>query len=203
MSLDQLLAFNAVLLAAILSPGPAFLLLIRTALAEGRRAGIATGIGLALMASTWTLCALLGLSALFALVPWLYMVVKIAGALYLLHLAIKTWRAARTPLSGDVRPAHHALREGILVNALNPKSVMFSAAVLVVVFPAEISLAAKAVVVANHLIVEIVAYGGLAVLLSTPAISARYLGAKLWFDRVAALTLGALGLRLLMSRAAP
>ncbi len=139
MTIDQIIAFNVVLMAAILSPGPAFLLLIRTALAEGRRAGIATGVGLAAMASVWTLSALLGLDALFTLVPWLYTFVKFAGACYLLYLAYKTWRTARVPLQSDVRPARHAFREGVLVNALNPKSVMFAAAVLVVVFPAEIS----------------------------------------------------------------
>lgn len=203
MTIDQIIAFNVVLMAAILSPGPAFLLLIRTALAEGRRAGMATGVGLAAMASVWTLSALLGLDALFTLVPWLYTFVKFAGACYLLYLAYKTWRTARVPLQSDVRPARHAFREGVLVNALNPKSVMFAAAVLVVVFPAEISLGAKGFVVMNHFAVEVIVYGALATILSTPAISQRYLKAKVIFDRIAALALGGLGLRLLISRAAP
>ena len=65
MSALDLLAFNAVLAAAILSPGPALLFALRTALADGRGAGIAAGLGLGLVAALWTLAALLGLEALF------------------------------------------------------------------------------------------------------------------------------------------
>ncbi|WP_425039307.1 hypothetical protein [Primorskyibacter sp. S187A] len=46
MGWEHLVAFNITLLAAILSPGPAMLYFIRTTLAEGRRAGIFTVLGL-------------------------------------------------------------------------------------------------------------------------------------------------------------
>jgi threonine/homoserine/homoserine lactone efflux protein len=69
MSLGHLIAFNVALLAAILSPGPAFLIAVKTTLSAGRKAGIAVGGGLGLMASTWTLLALLGLDAVFVLFP--------------------------------------------------------------------------------------------------------------------------------------
>lgn len=200
MTLTHILAFNLALLAAMASPGPAFLLLVRTALAEGRLAGILTGCGLTIVASGWTLAALLGLSGIFAVVPWLYMVTKIAGALYLIHIAWRTWRDARAPLTADVRPARHAFRDGMIVNLLNPKAVLFSGAVLVVIFPPSLTVAQKLFVAGNHLVVEIVVYALLATVLSTPAISRRYLAAKAWLDRAAALALGALGLRLLVSR---
>lgn len=200
MTLEQFAAFNVALLAAMLSPGPAFLLLVRTALAEGRLAGIATGCGLGLMAAMWTLLALLGLEAIFTVVPFLYVAAKILGAGYLLYLAVRTWQNARSPLTVEVRPARHAFRDGILINLANPKSVLFAAAVLILIFPADTTLVQKGLVFANHLVVEIVVYAILATVLSTPQVTRQYLRAKAMLDRFAALVMGALGIRLLFSR---
>lgn len=197
----DLLAFNAVLAAAILSPGPALLFALRTALADGRAAGIAAGLGLGLVAGLWTLAALLGLEALFLLFPWAYLALKIAGAAYLVHIAWKTWRAARAPLAEAARrPRGRAFLDGILINLGNPKSVLFAASVLVVIFPKGLAAGEIALIVGNHMIVEWVFYAGFATLLSGAQARRAYLGAKSWIDRAAALMLGALGLKLLLSR---
>ncbi|NQY60215.1 LysE family transporter, partial [Cognatishimia sp.] len=82
----------------------------------------------------------------------------------------------------------------------NPKSVLFASAVLLVIFPQDITLADKAFVVVNHLIVEIICYAGFALLLSTPAARDSYLRAKTIMDRIAAGVMGALGVRLLLDR---
>lgn len=200
MTVESVVAFNLALLAAMASPGPALLVLVRTALAGGRTAGIAAGVGLAIVASGWTGAALLGLDAVFTLVPWAYAAAKVAGALYLLWFAWKTWRHERDPIAASPRLTAHAFRDGILVNLLNPKSVLFAAAVLVVVFPATLTPAEKGLVVLNHLAVEIAVYTALACLLASPPVSRRYLSAKRWLDRCTAIVLGALGLRLLTSR---
>lgn len=203
MGIEHLLAFNAALIAAVVSPGPALLVAIRTTLEAGRPAGIAIGCGLGLVAAGWTLMALLGLEGIFRLVPWGYAAVKTAGALYLIHIAIGTWRNARAGVAAEARPARgvrRALRDGALINLLNPKSVLFAAAVLVVIFPAGLSGAEMGIVVANHLAVELVFYGALAWVMSAESVRRRYLAAKLWLDRAAALVLGALGLRLLVDR---
>ncbi|MEL6219222.1 MAG: LysE family transporter [Pseudomonadota bacterium] len=200
MGAEHILAFNLALLAALVSPGPALLIAIRTTLVEGRLAGVATGCGLGLMAAIWTLTALLGLESLFRLVPWAYAAVKTAGALYLLWIAWKTWTGARDPLPEAGSVGRRAFRGGVLANLANPKSVLFSAAVLVVIFPRGLGVAETAVVVVNHFVVEVLFYGGLAVLLGSEAVSRRYLAAKATLDRITATVLGALGLRLLVER---
>jgi len=81
LTIEHVLAFNAALLVAILSPGPALLVAMQATLSAGRRAGMATGAGLGLMAATWTLFALLGLEAVFQYFPWAYGAAKTAGAL--------------------------------------------------------------------------------------------------------------------------
>lgn len=96
MDIQHLLAFNLALLVAIASPGPALLVAIRTNLGSGRRSGLAVGLGLGLMAATWTLMAILGLDSIFRLFPWLYATVKVAGAAYLLYVAFKMWRGLAT-----------------------------------------------------------------------------------------------------------
>ncbi len=200
MGIEHIIAFNLALLAAIVSPGPALLVAIRTTLSAGRRAGIALGCGLGLMAATWTLMALLGLEAVFRLFPLAYIVAKTAGALYLLYVAYTMWRSAREEIDTQVKPARRAFRQGFMINLLNPKSVLFAAAVLVVIFPPGMSLAENLTVVLNHVVVEISCYAFMAYGLSTKAVSERYLRAKVVLDRAAAAVLGILGLRLLTER---
>lgn len=197
----DLLAFNAVLAAAILSPGPALLFALRTALADGRGAGIAAGLGLGLVAALWTLAALLGLETLFVLFPWAYAALKFAGVAYLIYIAWNTWRAARQPVAeGARKPRGRALMDGVLINLGNPKSVLFAASVLVVIFPKGLSSLEVAIIVGNHMVVEWAFYAGFATLLSGAQARRAYLGAKPWIDRAAALLMGALGLKLLLSR---
>ena len=78
--------------------------------------------------------------------------------------------------------------------------MLFASAVLLVIFPQDITLADKAFVVLNHLIVEIICYTGFALLLSTPAARDSYLRAKTVMDRIAAGVMGVLGVRLLLDR---
>ncbi|WP_187429930.1 Threonine efflux protein [Roseobacter fucihabitans] len=200
MSVESLIAFNLVLMAAIASPGAALLYFIKTCVASGRAAGFATGLGLGLAAAGWTLAALLGLESLFALFPWAYTLLKITGALYLIWIAVQTWRHARDPVGEIDRPKGRALLSGLLVNIGNPKSMLFAAAVILVVFPQGLNAMEITLIVANHLALEVVFYGLFAVLLSSAPARRGYLNAKPILDRIAATLLGALGLRLLVER---
>lgn len=200
MDWSHLIAFNVTLAAAILSPGPAFLYLVRTALTGGFRAGMTAGAGLGLIAAGWTGAALLGLEVIFAIFPWAYVTLKLLGAGYLLWIAWGLWRHARTPLS-DSAPSHAgAFWGGALVNLGNPKSVLFASAVLVVIFPPGMAAWEKLAIVGNHLVVELVFYATISALMATRQARETYLRMKPVFDRVAAGVLAMLGLRLLFVR---
>lgn len=199
MEFGHVLAFNVALIAAIFSPGPAMLYFIRQTIVQGRRTGLYTVMGLGAMAAAWTALALLGLEAVFALFPWAYVAFKTLGAAYLIWIAYQIWVHARAPLGEAPKPPARAFLGGVLVNLANPKSVLFAASVLIVIFPSDMALAAKGWVVVNHLVVEWGIGGALVMLISSGAASERYLKAKPVFDRVAALVLGGLGLRLLLS----
>lgn len=201
MNAAHLIAFNLTLLAVLASPGPAMLVALRTTLIAGRRAGILLGLGLGTAAAVWTMLSLLGLNVVFTLFPWAYLTLKLTGAAYLIYLAFTIWRDARTPLETKVRAVqHHHILRGMLVNLSNPKSMLFASAVLVVIFPRDLALADKALIVANHMLVEWIAYAGFALALSTRPARDGYLRLKPVFDRVAATMLAVLGLRLLADR---
>ena len=200
MSIEVLLAFNLALLAAIVSPGPAMLVSIRTTLVHGRMAGIKTGLGLALMAAIWTMLALLGLNSIFELFPIAYIAMKTIGAIYLFYIAWNTWKNAKQPLESDIEIGKNHFRDGFLLNLSNPKSVLFAAAVLVLIFPPDLSLFDKGIIILNHFVVEIICYSVLAITMSTEAISKQYLKAKTWLDRFSAIVLSGLGLKLLVEK---
>ncbi|MFZ7093648.1 LysE family translocator [Primorskyibacter sp. 2E233] len=200
MDWTHLLAFNITLLAAMAIPGPALLYALRQSISGGFLTGAATGAGLGLMAATWTGAALLGLEAIFALVPWAFALMKIAGALYLIWIAYGLWRDARAPVGDSARPGARAFWGGVLVNLANPKSVLFAASVLVVIFPPDLPVGAKAMIVLNHFAVECCVYAAFAALLATPPARAGYLRLKPVIDRAAGALLGLLGLRLLFDR---
>lgn len=201
MEWTHLVAFNVTLLAAIAAPGPSLLYLTRTSMAHGRRAGIMAAFGLAVMAAAWTLAALLGLQVLFEVFPWAQIAMKTAGGAYLIWIAVRTWRSADTPLDAapDVASHKHFIG-GVLVNLSNPKSILFAGAVIVAIFPPVLSVGEKTTILFNHLAVELLIQPALAILLSTVAVRARYLGAKSTLDRIAGTVMGGLGLRLLLDR---
>ena len=200
MELAHLIAFNLALFAALISPGPAMLVAMRASLTGGGRTGVAVGAGLASMAALWTFAALMGLDAIFALFPWAYTSMKLAGGAYLIWIAVQSWRHATQNLDQTKVSTARSYLSGFLVNLGNPKSVLFAAAVLVVIFPPDLSKAQSLIIAANQLVVEFSFYTIFALVLSTPAVSQRYLRLKPMLDRLSAVVLGGLGLRLILSR---
>lgn len=200
MDWTHLLAFNLALLAAMAAPGPALLFALRQSVSGGFRTGVSTGLGLALIAALWTAAALLGLEAVFALFPTLFVTLKLVGAGYLIYVAYGLWRDARQPVADNAAPGARAFLGGVLVNLANPKSILFAASVLVVIFPADLTLSDKALITFNHFVVEAVVYALFAAALSSGPARAGYLRMKPVIDRVSGALLGLLGARLLLDR---
>ena len=198
MSIEHLISFNIALLVALVSPGPAMLVIIQTSLSAGRRAGIAAGCGLGLMAATWTMLALLGLEVIFQIFPWFYTTARFIGGIYLIYIAWKMWLGSRDEIKIKTKVVRRSFRQGIMINMLNPKSVLFAAAVLVVVFPNGITPFEGAIIALNQLAMETLFYTLLTIAMSARAIKTRYLDAKIYIDRTASFILAALGLRILI-----
>ena len=105
------------------------LLIATRSAAQGRLAGLATYLGIALGAYCHALAMAFGLSQLFLAVPTAYDAVRYAGAAYLLYLA---WQAIRSTgqstssrTNGKKLSSYTLLRQGLLTNVLNPKVALF------------------------------------------------------------------------------
>ena len=115
----------AVIIAAI--PGPGIFYVAARTLSVGRRAGIASTFGTALGGLVHVIAGGLGVSAIILASAQLFTVLKLAGALYLIWLGIRTIREAGhlpTEQTGAIG-FKRAFREGIVVEALNPKTATF------------------------------------------------------------------------------
>jgi threonine/homoserine/homoserine lactone efflux protein len=132
-----LLAFVAAVLLLAVIPGPVVVYLVTRTLAQGRAAGLASVAGAALGNLGNALAASLGLAALFALSSLAYTAVKLAGAAYLLWLALGALRqpaavqaSADAPPAPPAQPSRRLFRDGLMVALLNPKTTLFFAAFL-------------------------------------------------------------------------
>ena len=122
--------FSLFLLAALIVaaiPGPGIFYVAARTLSGGRRAGIASTFGTALGGLVHVIAGGLGVSAIILASAQLFTVLKLAGALYLIWLGIRTIREAGhlpTEQTGAIG-FRRAFREGIVVEALNPKTAAF------------------------------------------------------------------------------
>ncbi len=122
--------FTLFLLAALIVaavPGPGIFYVAARTLSGGKRAGFASTFGTALGGLVHVIGGALGVSAIILASAELFTVLKFAGALYLVWLGIKTFREARNLSQQPVVTAgtQQVFREGVLVEALNPKTAAF------------------------------------------------------------------------------
>jgi threonine/homoserine/homoserine lactone efflux protein len=121
----SLFLFAALLIAVI--PGPGMFYVAARTLAGGRQAGMASTFGTALGGCVHVVAGGIGISALILASAQLFTALKLVGAFYLVWLGIRTFRDAGRTLSEPVDTARpgQAFREGVLVEALNPKTAAF------------------------------------------------------------------------------
>ena len=122
--------FTLFLLAALVIaavPGPGIFYVAARTLSGGKRAGIASTFGTALGGLVHVIAGAVGVSALILASAELFTALKFAGALYLVWLGLKTFREARDllPQQAIAAGTQRVFREGVLVEALNPKTAAF------------------------------------------------------------------------------
>jgi threonine/homoserine/homoserine lactone efflux protein len=119
--------FLAAALLVAVTPGPGIFYVAARSLAGGRREGLASSVGLGLGGLVHVLAGAAGLSALVMASADAFTALKLAGAVYLIWLGIRTIRQARIELPREVRVtgAARAFREGVVVESLNPKTAAF------------------------------------------------------------------------------
>lgn len=125
--LSTILAFSAATIALLFIPGPAVVYILNRSVSDGRDVGLSAVLGLEVGDAIQATFAALGLSAVLAASASLFNIVKWAGVVYLLYVGIRTLLTQPSTLGVDhihVSRAQ-AFRQGIVVNALNPKTALF------------------------------------------------------------------------------
>nr|WP_249142038.1 LysE family translocator [Bradyrhizobium diazoefficiens] len=115
---------SALVIAAV--PGPGIFYVAARTLSDGRGAGFASTTGTALGGLVHVVAGSLGITAIILASANLFAAVKFVGAIYLVWLGIKTFRSAARALPAfESADGAHAFRDGVLVEALNPKTAAF------------------------------------------------------------------------------
>ncbi|HWS58197.1 MAG TPA: LysE family translocator [Actinotalea sp.] len=139
---ETLALFALAGIALVAAPGPAVTFILATTLRHGRGPGLAATAGVELGNTVHVLAAAVGVSAVVAASATAFSAIKVAGAAWLLWLAVRAW-GARTPgtlaqvAPPETAPAGSAtarraaqVRAGFLVGTLNPKTALFFLALL-------------------------------------------------------------------------
>ena len=129
----SLAVFVLAALALLVVPGPAVVYVVARSIHQGRRAGLASVLGIHVGTLVHIAAATLGLSALVVSSAVAFTAVKIAGALYLVGLGLWTLfsRHSETDVAlGGEANLRRAFAQGIVVNVLNPKTALFFLAFL-------------------------------------------------------------------------
>jgi threonine/homoserine/homoserine lactone efflux protein len=192
-----------------ITPGPDTMYILARSIAQGRRAGVLSVLGISSGILVHTVAAAAGLSALLAASAWAFAAVKVAGAAYLIYLGIQALLVRPSSReTAEVKPMSgwQIYRQGFVCNVLNPKVAVFFLAFL----PQFVDPAAGLGPLPFLFLGAAFVVGGtiwcLGVALSA-AIATRALrqnaGLMTWLQRTSGCVYIALGLHLLRSRPQP
>lgn len=133
LSLTTIALFALAAFMLALTPGPDMLYIATRSVAQGRRAGVVSALGVHAGVLVHTLAAAAGLSTVIAASATAFGLIKLAGAVYLIFLGIKTLMDDAGMLAVEA-VGHAGLRaifyQGLITNILNPKVILFFLAFL-------------------------------------------------------------------------
>jgi threonine/homoserine/homoserine lactone efflux protein len=126
-SAGTLLAFAAAATALVLLPGPNLIYIVSRGVAQGRRAALASTLGVTTATAVFVVLTAFGLTALISSSVVAFSVVKYAGAGYLVFLAVREFRSrGRLRLEGAAPVStRRAYGDAFLVGITNPKVALF------------------------------------------------------------------------------
>jgi len=125
---SSIAVFLLAALGLLLVPGPAVIYIVTRSVSQGRRAGIASVMGIEVASLCHSVAAALGLSAILLTSSLVFSVVKYLGAAYLIYLGVRAiFSRQELPEVEEGTPANlpQLFRKGLVVNLLNPKTALF------------------------------------------------------------------------------
>lgn len=156
------LVFLAAATLLAITPGPGIFYVLTRTLAGGRREGILSALGTLAGGLVHAVACALGLSALLAASATAFVIVKYAGALYLVWLGLRMIRSRNLSMDDEAPGAaagSHIFRQGVATEVLNPKTALFFLSFLPQFVNPHL----------GHTVVQLLTLGVLSVLLNTTA----------------------------------
>ncbi|SUD30553.1 lysine exporter protein LysE/YggA [Pseudomonas fluorescens] len=176
----------------------------RNGLLLSRRAGVLTALGIGLGVLVHVGYTLLGLGLVLQQTPWLFNVLKLAGAAYLVYLGIKMLRSKPANEQLDAPPPamsdREALRTGFFTNALNPKTSIFIVSLFMGVVRPDTTLAVQ---IGYGLFIagaHVMWFSLVALCFSAGTVRAKLLAARQWVDRIFGVLLVSFGIMLTITQ---
>jgi len=190
---------------SIASPGPATLAIMSVSMNQGRSYGLVLALGVLTGSLFWSASAAFGLGAIMQTNAWMFEVVRVIGAVYLLYLAYRSLHSALKPADASVtsiglRSMRLAYLRGLLIHLTNPKAILFFGALYSLAVPDTTELASLVSVILFVGVISAGIFLGYAMLFASETIRQWYMRLRQLFDVSFAVLFGTAGVRLLVSR---
>ncbi|MEQ9465125.1 MAG: LysE family translocator [Haliea sp.] len=199
------LSLLGVCLLGAMSPGPSLAVVLRSALAGGRAAGLSAATAHGLAVGCYALFTVGGLSVLIARSPQVFLALQLAGAGWLIYLGAAALRArgggtttAAVPGGPAMLTAGKAARNGFLIAFLNPKLALFMLALFSQFLPTAPDWRVHALLVATSAVTDALWYSLVVLLVSRPAWMARFQRQEQRIDLLFGAVLVALGAAMIL-----
>ncbi|KEO58280.1 LysE family translocator [Thalassospira permensis] len=188
-----------------MTPGPSLAVVLRYSVGQSRQAGFACAVAHGLGVGFYAVITMTGLGILFQTVPAFRNIVSVLGALYLIYLAIKAWRAAgsgarfESDQSGQVADTMmQAARDGFMIAFLNPKIALFFLALFSQFVSPEFEWGGKFLLAFTAAGIDAAWYCLVAVGLSHGAVLPWLRAHSMWIERIIAILFVVIAMRVLI-----
>ena len=195
-----LISVFAIFIPALMLPGPDFVAVVRSAMARGTSAGLATTLGVSIGLGFYASLSLLGLSAVLVEYQWLAWLVRVLGGCYLIYLGITLLLSKPAPVDVSAeggRPRGNALLFGFLVTLTNPKAIVLFTSVFATSVTAETPVWLMVLMIALVIGSSLFWYSIVSIFMSSTPVISRFKNAQHWIERAAGACFIAIGGRIL------
>ncbi len=187
---QNLLLVASVFAVGVVSPGPATLMILNSAVSRGRAQALALSTGLIIGSIIWALIAAIGFAAAISTSATFFLVMKLIASFYLFYLAIKSFRSSMTQFvlkQGELLSAKSLWRQvmvGLLIQLTNPKTALIWVLAFSLGADAALQPQFYPTVIVLCVGMAVMIYAGYALLFSSTKVSNAYSKMKRQFDLV-------------------
>lgn len=202
---ETLVTVTVIAALAMMSPGPDFFLVVKNAARYPRRAALATTVGINLGIAVHMSYCIAGLALIIAKTPWLFGLLKYAGAAYLIWIGVQALRSrGGAMVAGDGAAREEigllaAFWQGLLCNLLNPKATLFFFSVFTQLLSPDSTLLEKLLIGLIIFLLGVIYWPLVVLAIQHPAITRGLSRIQRGIDRVLGGVLVALGVKVALS----